>query len=117
MVTFRIDYIDSYNAPHPEGTKNHYLTYIEEDIKVVEENVDNDASEKYSIHMPDIKLPGDISDRAKKLGVDVQWQKTMTSGNGLLLATLVTATSIIATIIGTKMSSGQSQSQHEALER
>jgi hypothetical protein len=105
MVTFRIDYIDSYNAPHPEGTKNHYLTYIEEDIKVVEENVDNDVSEKYSIHMPDIKLPGDISDRAKKLGVDVQWQKTMTSGNGLLLATLVTATSIIATIIGTKMSS------------
>jgi hypothetical protein len=105
MVTFRIDYIDSYNAPHPEGTKNHYLTYIEEDIKVVEDNVDNDPSEKYRINMQDIKLPGDISDRAKKLGVDVEWQKTMASGNGLLLAILVTATSIIARIIGTKMSS------------
>jgi len=111
-VIFRIDYVDSYSEPSPEGIKNHFLTYIEEDIKVVEDNIDNVASKnsrgtdyQYSTDMPAIKLPADISDRAKKLGMDVQWQKTMTSGNGLLLVILVTATSITAAKIGTKMSS------------
>jgi hypothetical protein len=113
LVIFRIDYVDSYSERHPEGIKNHFLTYIEEDIRVVKDNIDNVASKNsgaigypYSIEMPDIKLPADISDRAKKLGMDVPWQKAFTSGNSLLLIILVIVTSIIAAKIGTKMSSG-----------
>jgi hypothetical protein len=46
-----------------------------------------------------LKLPGDISERAKREGVEVQWQKTMTSGSGLFLAASIIMTSIIATKI------------------
>jgi hypothetical protein len=112
-VIFRIDYVDRYSERHPEGIKNHFLTYIEEDIRVVEDSIDDVASKnsrvtdyQYSIEIPEIKLPADISDRAKKLGMDVPWQKAFTSGNGLLLVVLVTVTSIIPAKIGTKMGSG-----------
>ena len=82
-VIFRIDYVDNYNQPYGEGKKNHYLTYVEGDIKIVENSINNDVPEEgrsiayqYRMDTPDIKLPGDISERAKKQGVDVQWQKT-----------------------------------------
>jgi hypothetical protein len=113
-VIFRIDYVDSYNQPYREGIKNHYLTYIEEDIKVIQNDINKDDIEndpstvyQYSTNTPDtdIKLPGDISERAKRQGVGVQWQETMTSDSGLLLAILIIITSIITTKIATKMNS------------
>jgi hypothetical protein len=111
-VIFRIDYVDGYSEreSYNEGIKNHYLTYIEEDIKIVEDDIDDDSAEtdrstQYYINMPDIKLPADISDRAKKQGIDIQWQQTVTSDNGLLLAILIILTAILATKIATKMNS------------
>lgn len=49
--------------------------------------------------MPHIKLRGDISERAKKQGVDAQWQETMISGSYLLLVILIIIEAIIATKI------------------
>jgi hypothetical protein len=113
-LIFRIDYVDSYNQPHREGVKKHYLSYIEEDIKAVQAKTNNDtiktepsSDTQYSSKMTEkLKLPGDISERAKRQGVEVQWQKTMTSAMGLLLAASIILTSIIATKIAvTKMNS------------
>jgi hypothetical protein len=106
-LVFRIDYIDSYNQPHREGVKKHYLSYIEEDIEAVQAKTNNNAIKtepisdyQYSTKMTEkLKLPGDISERAKRQGVEVQWQKTMTSDSGLLLAASIIMTSIIATSI------------------
>ena len=49
--------------------------------------------------MPYIKLRSDISECAKKQGVDIQWQKTMISGSCLLLVILIIIEAIIATKI------------------
>jgi hypothetical protein len=106
-LVFRIDYVDSYNQPHREGVKKHYLSYIEEDIEAVQANTNNDAIKtepssdyQYSTKMTEkLKLPGDISERAKRQGDEVQWQKILTSDSGLLLAASIIMTSIIATRI------------------
>ena len=96
-LIFRIDYVDSYNQPHREGVKKHYLSYIEEDIEAVQAR---SSDYQYSAKVTErLKLPGDISERAKRQGVEVQWQKTMTSDSGLLLAASIIMSSIIATKI------------------
>ena len=104
-VVFRIYYIDTCSEPYGQENKNHYLTYGEEDIKVVE-NINNDVAKKsrsiayqYRMDMPHTKLRGDISELTKKQGVDVQWQKTMISGSCLLLVILIIIEAIIATKI------------------
>lgn len=104
-VVFRIYYVDTCSETYGQGNKNHYLTFGEEDIKVVD-NINNDVAEKsrsiayqYRMDMPYIKLRADISKHTKKQGVDVQWQKTMISGSCLLLVILI----IIETIIATKI--------------
>ena len=104
-VVFGIYYVDTCSEPHGRWNKNHYLTYGEEEIKVVD-NINNDDAEnsrsiayQYRMDMPHIKLRGDISERAKKQGVDVQWQETMISGSCLLLVVLIIIESIIATKI------------------
>jgi hypothetical protein len=106
IVIFRIDYVDRY-----EGKKNHHLTYVEEDIKVVEDITNNEVAEnsrittyQNRIDMVDIEYPGDISERAKKLGDHVPWQRTLTSGSGILLIVLITFGSVIALKIALRMS-------------
>ena len=119
-IIFRIDYVDNYNQPYGEGKKNYYLTYVEGDIKIVENSINNDVPEEgrsiayqYRMDTPDIKLPGDISERAKKQGVDVQWQKTMTSGSGLLLVIFIIITAILTTKIAIKINSGMKPSYED----
>jgi hypothetical protein len=96
-VIFRIDYVDNHNQLYREGIKKHYLSYIEEDIKA---NVTK---------VPNLQLPGDISERAKRQGVELQWQKTVTLDSSLLLAGLTIITSIIVTKIATKRKSWSKQ--------
>ena len=42
-IIFRIDYVDSYNQPYHGGIKNHHMTYIEKDIKVIRNDVNKDT--------------------------------------------------------------------------
>jgi hypothetical protein len=111
-VIFRIDYVDSYSEPYGEEKKNHYLTYVNGDIKVVGNNINNNGAEKSrdtsyqrTIDMPDIRFPGDISELAKKQGIDVPWEEIMISGGGLLLVIMIIITAILATKIAEKMNS------------
>jgi hypothetical protein len=111
-VIFRVNYVDSYNQPFRGGIENHYLTYIEKDIKVIrndinKDTVKNDGSSayQYSTKTYDVKLPGDVSERSKRQGVVVQWQRIMTSDSSLLLVISIISISIIATKLATKINS------------
>ncbi len=88
------------------------MTYVNGDIKVVGNNINNNGAEKSrdtsyqrTIDMPDIRFPGDISELAKKQGIDVPWQEIMISGGGLLLVIMIIITAILATKIAEKMNS------------
>ena len=90
-VVFRIYYVDTCSEPHGQWNKNHYLTYGEEDIKVVD-NINNDVAKnsrniayQYRMDMPHIKLRGDISERAKKQGVDILVAKDYDFGQLLVI--------------------------------
>jgi hypothetical protein len=111
-IIFRIDYVDSYSQPYRGGIKNHYVAYIEKDIKVIRNNINKDtvksdgsSAYEYSRKTSDIKLPGDVSERSKRQGVVLQWERIMTSDSGLLLVISIIIISIIATKLATKMNS------------
>jgi hypothetical protein len=68
--------------------------------KEVPINGKSDEAENLSANIPwqsgdFIKLPGDISDRAKRDGVEVPWQRTMSSEISIALAILIPTVAII----------------------
>ena len=63
-----MDHVDNYEIASKSGKKINYVTYLKSlDIK------ENRTQEM------DLKMPGDISDRAKAEGMGVPWEKAITS--------------------------------------
>jgi hypothetical protein len=111
-VIFRIDFVDSYDEPYGEGKKNHHLSYVKGDIKIVQSDITNDFVEnarstdyQHRTDIPSIKFPGDISERAKKHGIDVPLQKMLTSDSALFLVILIIIAAVLASKIGIKTNS------------
>jgi hypothetical protein len=111
-VIFRIDYVDNYFEPYNQGKKSHSLTYIEEDVKAIEDNLNNDGNEKneinpytYRTDTQYLKFPGDISERAKKQGIEVNLQKMLISDRVLLLVILIIIAAVSASKIAIRMNS------------
>ena len=104
-VVFRIYYVDTCSEPYGQENKNHYLTYVEEDIKVVD-NINSDVAKnsrsiayQYRMDMPHIKLRGDISELREKTRSRCSVAKDYDFGHCLLLVILIIIEAIIATKI------------------
>ena len=63
-----LDQVDNYETVGKRGTSTKYLTYLK--------SLDIDENRTHEI---DLKIPGQISDRAKAEGMEVPWKKIITS--------------------------------------
>jgi len=63
-----LDQVDNYEVAGKSGKKTNYLTYLK--------SLDIDENRTHEI---DLKIPGQISDRAKAEGMEVPWKKIITS--------------------------------------
>jgi hypothetical protein len=77
---------DNYITNYRNASKMQYVTYLNWiQIKGI-------AEDKHTV----VKLPGDISERAKMKGLKVPWQEVMVSKNGIILFSAVVSVTMIA---------------------
>ena len=80
---------DTYLTNYKNASRVQYVTYIN---WIQPERIPLD---KQMV----LKIPGDISERAKRMGLQVQWQGIMLSENGIILLFSVLSVTIIATVV------------------
>jgi len=89
-IVVNVDHVEKYNSNTKNGTKTDFLTYLRSlDIQgnYVRESRETD----------NLRLPGDISDRAKDKAIGVPWETTMISPSSFVIVI-----SIIVVVIAVK---------------
>jgi hypothetical protein len=82
-----VDHSDIYLTKYQNASRIQYVTYL----KWIE--ADGMLQDKQIL----LKLPGDISERAKRKGVQVPWEEAMVSKDGIIL--LLSVTSVTAVVL------------------
>jgi hypothetical protein len=81
-----LDHSDNHLTIHKNASRMQYVTYF----KWIQTK---DTPEDKQIA---VKIPGDISERAKKNGVEVPWEEIMVSKNGIILLLSVVSVTTVA---------------------
>ena len=63
-TTTEISYVDNYNQPHGTGIRTQFVTYLEEGMQVIGNDISQSANQNYSI--VNVQLPGSVSESAKQ---------------------------------------------------
>jgi hypothetical protein len=82
-----VDHSDIYLSKYQNASRIQYVTYL----KWIQ--ADSMSQDKQIF----LKLPGDISERAKRKGVHVPWEEVMVSKDGIIL--LLSVTSVTALVL------------------
>ena len=81
-----LDHLDTLVTNYKNASRMQYVTYLKW-IQTDRMPEDKQIS---------VKIPGDISERAKREGVQVPWQEVMVSKNGIiLLLSVVIVTAVV----------------------
>ena len=96
-ILAKISYVDNYNRRYHTGIKTQFLTYLGQPVEVISENGISPASKIHDTEKKiKIEMPGDISEYAKKHGMQIPWIRALNSDFNISLATSVFAVMIIA---------------------
>ena len=96
-VTAKISYVDSYNELHGTGVRKHFTTYLENDMQVMGD--DNSLSNNQNNSILSIQLPGSVSESAKRAGINMPWQETLSITNVAVAALIAIMTAISIRIL------------------
>jgi hypothetical protein len=81
-----LDHSDNHLSNYRNASTMQYVTYLKW-IQTKDPREDKESA---------LKIPGDISERAKKNGVEVPWEEVMVSKNGIiLLLSVVSVTTVV----------------------
>jgi hypothetical protein len=84
----KFDFVDNYEQVYTGGIKTQYITYLKSIQSIQADGMPEDKQ----IHL---KLPGDISERAKRNGVHVPWVEVMVSKDGIILLLSIISLSMV----------------------
>jgi len=80
-LTMRLNQIDDINSIDQNTIKTRFVTYLD--------LVKSQGNKRWSTEKSMFRIPGDISDEAKKKGIDVPWIKAMSSVSGIFVAIVI----------------------------
>jgi len=96
-ITAKFSYVDNYNSDYRTGIRTQFLTYLDQDIRII--------SDDGSIHVPadligsekqaKIQIPGDISEFAKQHGMQLPWKKELSGNTSIILGISVVIITIM----------------------
>jgi len=90
FLNAKFDFVDNYEELYSGGIKTQYITYLKSIQSIQADGMPEDKQIQ-------LKLPGDISERAKGKGVHVSWEEVMVSKDGIIL--LLSVTSVTAVVL------------------
>jgi hypothetical protein len=92
-----LSFTDHYDQPLRRGVQTQFVTYLEEDMQIIRDNNALDPSlNKSAISL---KLPGSVSEHAKAAGIEIPWEKAITSGPSITLAVSIMLIAAVLTAI------------------
>jgi hypothetical protein len=86
------DQVDNYEVAGNRVKKTNYLTYLK--------SLEIDENRTHEI---DLKIPGDISDRAKAEGMEVPWKKIITSYTSVATISILSAGVLLTWLLWPKI--------------
>ena len=94
----KVNYVDNYNRPYHSGIRTQFLTYLEQPIEIISDNGAIQSPSKIydSEKKIKIEMPGDISEYAKKHGMQIPWIRALSSDLSILLAVSISVITTIA---------------------
>ena len=88
-----LDQVDNYEVAGSRGKKTNYLTYLS--------SLDIDENRTHEI---DLKIPGDISDRAKAEGMVIPWEKIIISYSSIATYSILSVGALLTFLLWKRLS-------------
>jgi hypothetical protein len=96
-ITAEISYVDNYDQLHGTVVGKQFITYLEEDMQIIRD--DNSQSANQNNSLANIRLPGSISESAKQAGIEIPWQKAISSTNIAVAALIAIMTAVTIRVL------------------
>jgi hypothetical protein len=93
-ITSKVGYIDNFNQRNRETIKTQFVTYLDENFKIIKNDGTVSTPAQYNKGSQfGIEFPGDISEYAKEHGIEIPWQEVLMSFNNIIIVVSIIALS------------------------